>query len=210
MRPGVDSPPIWKSYLRRNIFLLPPNLNSVSTLSDHAHIGGQHLRPESLVMNYGYNPAWSEEAIKPTIFQTSTFVFKNAEEGKSFFELAYGLRQANPDEEMGLIYSRLNNPSLEILENRLCLWDGAEEAASFASGMAAISTSLLALLQPGDVVLLSEPVYGGSRFLPEKRAAQVWYRSRELPAYRYARATGHPCHRHRPRPPGQQVYNEGN
>ena len=40
---------------------------------------------------------------------------------------------------MGLIYSRLNNPSLEILEHRLCLWDGTEEAASFASGMAAIS-----------------------------------------------------------------------
>ncbi|TGE23720.1 cystathionine gamma-synthase family protein [Hymenobacter aquaticus] len=131
---------------------------------DHAHINGQQLHPESLMMSYGYTPAWSEGAIKPPIFQTSTFVFKNAEEGKAFFELAYGLRQANPDEEMGLIYSRLNNPSLEILEHRLTLWDGAEEAASFASGMAAISTTLLALLQPGDVVLHSEPVYGGSDF----------------------------------------------
>ena len=120
------------------------------------------LRPESLMMSYGCTPAWSEGAIKPPIFQTSTFVFKNAEEGKAFFELAYGLRQANPDEEMGLIYSRLNNPSLEILGHRL--WGGAEEAASFASGMAAISTTLLALLQPGDVVLHSEPVYGGSDF----------------------------------------------
>jgi methionine-gamma-lyase len=116
------------------------------------------------MMSYGYTPAWSEGAIKPPIFQTSTFVFRNAEEGKSFFELAYGLRQQRPDEEMGLIYSRLNNPSLEILEHRLTLWDGAEEAASFASGMAAISTTLLALLQPGDVVLHSEPVYGGSDF----------------------------------------------
>ena len=136
----------------------------MTNLQDHAHIGGQMLRPESLMMSYGYTPAWSEGAIKPPIFQTSTFIFKNAEEGKAFFELAYGLRQANPDEEMGLIYSRLNNPSLEILEHRLCLWDGAEEAASFASGMAAISTTLLALMQPGDVVLHSEPVYGGSDF----------------------------------------------
>ncbi|GAB3744900.1 cystathionine gamma-synthase family protein [Hymenobacter agri] len=134
------------------------------TTHNHAQIGGHALRPESLMMSHGYNPAWSEGAIKPPIFQTSTFVFKNAEEGKAFFELAYGLRQQGPDEEMGLIYSRLNNPSLEILENRLCLWDGAEEAASFASGMAAISTTLLALLQPGDVVLHSEPVYGGSDF----------------------------------------------
>ena len=83
---------------------------------------------------------------------------------------------------MGLIYSRLNNPNLEILEHRL--WNGAEEAASFASGMAAISTMLLALLQPGDGVLHSEPVYSGSRFLPEKCAAQVWYRSPELSANR--------------------------
>ncbi|MFD2785541.1 cystathionine gamma-synthase family protein [Hymenobacter rubripertinctus] len=132
--------------------------------ADHACINGQRLNPESLMMSYGYTPAWSEGAIKPPIFQTSTFVFKNAEEGKAFFELAYGLRQQGPDEEMGLIYSRLNNPSLEILENRLTLWDEAEEAASFASGMAAISTTLLALLQPGDVVLHSEPVYGGSDF----------------------------------------------
>ena len=63
---------------------------------------------------------------------------------------------------MGLIYSRLNNPNLEILEHRL--WDGAEETASFASGMAAISTTLLALLQPGDVVLNFKPVYSGSDF----------------------------------------------
>lgn len=53
---------------------------------------------------------------------------------------------------MGLIYSRPNNLNLEILENRLCLWDGAEKAASFASGVASISTMLLALLQLGNVV----------------------------------------------------------
>ncbi|MBC7449119.1 MAG: cystathionine gamma-synthase family protein [Hymenobacteraceae bacterium] len=127
-------------------------------------INGQPMQPESLMMSYGYAPAWSENAIKPPIFQTSTFVFRTAEEGKAFFELAYGLRQADPAEEMGLIYSRLNNPSLEILEDRLTLWEGAEAAASFASGMAAVTTTLLALLSPGDVVLHSEPVYGGTDF----------------------------------------------
>ncbi len=127
-------------------------------------IDGRVLRPESLMMSYGYTPAWSENAIKPPIFQTSTFVFRSAEEGKAFFELAYGLRQADPAEEMGLIYSRLNNPGLEILEDRLTLWDGAEAAATFASGMAAVTTTMLALLSPGDVVLHSEPVYGGTDF----------------------------------------------
>ncbi|QHL85983.1 cystathionine gamma-synthase family protein [Nibribacter ruber] len=128
------------------------------------HLNGQHLRPESLMMSYGYNPEWSEMAVKAPIYQTSTFVFKNAEEGKAFFELAYGLREKGAEEQMGLIYSRLNNPDLEILENRLRFWDGAEDAAVFASGMAAISTMLLALLKPGDVVLHSEPIYGGSDY----------------------------------------------
>ena len=63
------------------------------------------LQPESLMMTHGYDPSLSEGAIKPPIFQTSTFVFKTAEEGKSFFELAYGLRDKAVGEELGLIYS---------------------------------------------------------------------------------------------------------
>lgn len=129
---------------------------------EHALIEGRKLRPESLMMSYGYKPEWSEGAVKCPIFQTSTFVFKSAEEGKAFFEIAYGLRQKGPKEEMGLIYSRLNNPDLEILEDRLTLWDEAEAAAVFESGMAAISTVLLQFLSPGDVVLHSHPLYGGT------------------------------------------------
>ncbi|OWY19969.1 cystathionine gamma-synthase family protein [Sphingobacteriales bacterium UPWRP_1] len=120
------------------------------------------IHPESLMMSYGYKPELSEGALKCPIFQTSTFVFKTAEAGKSFFELAYGLREAVAGEEPGLIYSRLNNPDLEILENRLTLWDGAEAAAVFESGMSAISTALLELLKPGDVLLYSIPLYGGT------------------------------------------------
>ncbi len=63
---------------------------------------------------------------------------------------------------MGLIYSRLNNPDLEILENRLCLWDEAEDAAVFESGMSAISTVMMEFLSPGDLLLYSRPVYGGT------------------------------------------------
>jgi methionine-gamma-lyase len=130
-----------------------------------ASIQGKDLHPESLMMGYGYQPELSEGAIKCPIFQTSTFVFHSAEEGKAFFELAYGLRRQAPQEEMGLIYSRLNNPDLEILEDRLTLWDDAEACASFSSGMAAISTTLLQFLSPGDVILHSEPVYGGTDYL---------------------------------------------
>ena len=120
------------------------------------------LRPESLMMSYGYNPEWSEGAVKCPIFQTSTFVFKTAEDGKAFFEVAYGLREQRPDEKQGLIYSRLNNPDLEILENRLTLWDKAEACAVFESGMSAVSTVLLEYLRPGDAILYSSPLYGGT------------------------------------------------
>lgn len=128
-------------------------------------IGDRDLSPESLMMSYGYRPEWSEGAVKAPIFLTSTFVFRSAEEGKAFFESAYGLREKLPGEEMGLIYSRLNNPSLEILEDRLTLWDGAEAAAVFGSGMAAISTMALTFLRPGDLLIFSEPSYGGTEYL---------------------------------------------
>lgn len=123
------------------------------------------------MMTYGYKPELSEGAIKCPIFQTSTFVFKSAEEGKAFFEVAYGKRDKLPNEELGLIYSRLNNPDLEILENRLCLWDEADDCAVFESGMSAITTVLLEFLKPGDLLLFSSPVYGGTdhfihHFLP--------------------------------------------
>jgi len=130
------------------------------------------FKPESLMMTYGYKPELSEGAVKCPIFQTSTFAFETAEEGKAFFEVAYGKREQLPNEELGLIYSRINNPDLEILENRLCLWDQADDCAVFESGMSAITTVLLEMLEPGDLLLYSNPLYGGTdhfinHFLPK-------------------------------------------
>src|SRR3972149_102199 len=131
------------------------------------------MKPESLMMSYGYKPALSEGAIKSPIFQTSTFVFKTAEEGKAFFEIAYGHRQKKIGEEIGLIYSRINNPDLEILENRLTLWDEAEDCAVFESGMSAITTVLLEFLKPGDLLLISSPVYGGAENLVSQKLSNI-------------------------------------
>ena len=130
------------------------------------------FHPESLMMSHGYDPKLSEGSLKCPIFQTSTFVFNSAQQGKDFFALAYGKRAAEPGEELGLIYSRLNNPDVQILEERLALWDKAESCAVFESGMAAISTVFLAYLKPGDALLYSRPVYGGTdhfinKVLPE-------------------------------------------
>lgn len=129
------------------------------------HREDQALRPESLMMSYGYRPDWSEGALKSPIFQTSTYVFKTAEEGKAFFELAYGLRQQRAGEIPGMIYTRISHPNIEIFEDRLALWDDAEACAAFVSGMAAIATTLLEFVRPGDVVLYSTPLYGGTDHL---------------------------------------------
>ena len=128
-------------------------------------LGNRALAPETLMMGYGYDPFLSERSLKPPVFQTSTFVFRTAQDGKEFFELAYGLRQKRPNEEPGLIYSRINNPDLEMLEDRLAIWDEAEANLTFASGMAAISTTLWAYARPGSVIVHSGPVYGGTDFL---------------------------------------------
>src|SRR5690242_2542820 len=129
--------------------------------------GGKDFNPETLALSYGYDPFRSEGSLKPPVFLTSTFQFRSAEEGKRYFELAYGLRPPRTSEVPGLIYSRINNPNLQIFEERLAAWDGTEKGALFASGMAAISTTALALLAPGDHVLSSAPVYGGTHFLFE-------------------------------------------
>ncbi len=130
---------------------------------------GKAFRPETLMMGYGYDPFLSEGAVKPPVFLTSTFAFRNAQEGKRFFEWAYGLKERDPlsDPEMGLIYSRLNNPDLEILENRLAAWEDAEMGLVFGSGMAAITTAVLALVKPGQEIISTNPVYGGTDFFFE-------------------------------------------
>ena len=143
-------------------------------------LGNRVLAPETLMMGFGYDPMLSEGSLKPPQFSTSTFVFRSAEDGKKFFAAMQGRRKLGPDEEPGLVYSRFNNPNLEVLEDRLALWDEAEASLAFASGMAAISTCLWAYLRPGDVVLQSQPIYGGTEtllhsILPEFGVTQVGF-----------------------------------
>ena len=134
----------------------------MSTSYKKSHIGDHPLKPESLMMGYGYDPQLSEGSIKCPNFQTSTFVFKSAEQGKDFFNVASGRRPLEEGEQAGLVYSRFNNPTIEIAENRIAVWDGAEDCALTGSGMSAISTTLLTFSRPGDVVVYSEPIYGGT------------------------------------------------
>ena len=125
----------------------------------------KEFSPESLMMSYGYDASEHQGSIKCPLYQTSTFEFKSAEEGKAFFEIAYGIREKRPDEKLGMIYSRLNNPTLDLAEKRLAAYEGADEALFFSSGMGAISTTVFTFLKPGDILLYASPVYGGTEHL---------------------------------------------
>lgn len=137
------------------------------------HIGTHRLHPDTLMLNYGYDPALSEGAVKPPVFLTSTFVFPTAEDGRDFFDYASGRKEPPAGQGRGLVYSRFNHPNAEIVEDRLAVYEGAEAAAVFSSGMAAISTTLLAFVRPGDVILHSQPLYGGTETLLAKTFANL-------------------------------------
>ena len=135
----------------------------------HKRKVGKHvLKPETQMMGFGFDPSLSEGSLKPPIFLTSTFVFKTAQDGKDFFDYTSGRRELLAGQSSGLVYSRFNNPNLEVLEDRLALWEEGEAAAVFSSGMSAISTVIWTHVRPGDVILMSQPLYGGTETLIEK------------------------------------------
>ena len=112
-----------------------------STRYHKVRIGNHTLHPETLMLGYGYDPALSEGSVKPPVFLTSTFVFRTAEEGRDFFDYTSGRREAPADGQSGLVYSRFNHPNLEIVEDRLAVYEKAEDGLVFSSGMAAIATT---------------------------------------------------------------------
>jgi methionine-gamma-lyase len=142
-------------------------------------IGGRRLKPSTLMMGHGFDPALSEGSLKPPIFLTSTFVFESAEAGKRHFQGVTGQR---PGGSEGLVYSRFNGPNQEILEDRLGLWEDAEAALSFSSGMSAIATLMLALVAPGDVIVHSGPLYAATETLIGRTLGRFGVKWLDFPA----------------------------
>ncbi|MGO4705772.1 cystathionine gamma-synthase family protein [Microvirga sp. 2MCAF38] len=136
-------------------------------------IGNRKLKPETLMLGYGYDPTLSEGAVKPPVFLTSTFVFTSAEHGKEFFDYVAGRREPPKGEAAGLVYSRFNHPNAEIVEDRLAIFEEAEAGLLFSSGMSAIATTILAFAKPGDAILHSQPLYGGTETLIAKTLANL-------------------------------------
>jgi methionine-gamma-lyase len=131
-------------------------------------IGNHKLKPETMMMSYGYDPQFSEGSVKPPVFLTSTFAFQTPEEGEESFHIMAGRKPAPEGSVGGLIYSRFNHPNVEIIEDRLSLFEGSECSVVCSSGMGAISAILLTYLRPGDVIVQSAPLYGGTEILIRK------------------------------------------
>jgi cystathionine beta-lyase/cystathionine gamma-synthase len=125
-----------------------------------------HVHANTASLSAGYNPRLSVGAARPPVFRSSTYVFHSPEAAERAFLVATGRSQAAVDEEIDLIYARLNHPNAQILEDQLVpLETGASAAAVFNSGMAAIMTALCTFLKPGDAMIYTVPVYGGTQHL---------------------------------------------
>ncbi len=133
-------------------------------MANRRGISGAH--PSTAVLTRGYDPRLSVGSARPAVFRSSTYVFATPEAAERAFDLVSGRVQPEPGEVADLIYSRFNHPNAEILEDQIVpLEEGSDWAIVFNSGMAAIMTSLMALLHPGDSLVYTVPLYGGTQNL---------------------------------------------
>lgn len=101
-------------------------------------------------IHHAYNPQDNEGALTPPLHLTSTFAFETAEAGGEMFA----------GDRAGHIYSRISNPTCDLLEKRIATLEGAEAGLALASGMGAITAALWTLLSPGDEVIVDKTLYG--------------------------------------------------
>ncbi|MBA1194634.1 methionine gamma-lyase [Pseudomonas entomophila] len=101
-------------------------------------------------IHHGYDPQAHQGALIPPVYQTSTYAFPTVEHGAACFA----------GEADGHFYSRISNPTLAVLEQRMASLEGGEAALALASGMGAITSTLWTLLRPGDELIVGLTVYG--------------------------------------------------
>jgi len=125
--------------------------------------GVHALRPTTEVLTRGFDPRLSVGSARPAVFRSSTYVFSSPEAAERAFAVASGREHAAEGENVELIYSRINHPNAEILEDQILpLEPGAKAAAVFNSGMAAIMTAFLSFVRPGGAIVYTVPLYGGT------------------------------------------------
>ena len=101
-------------------------------------------------IHHGYHPSDAEGALTPPVHFTSTFAFETAEQGGEIFA----------GEREGYFYSRISNPTLDLLEKRIAILEGAEAGVATASGMGAITAALWTFLAPGNEIITDKTLYG--------------------------------------------------
>jgi methionine-gamma-lyase len=124
------------------------------------------VRPPTAVLTRGFDPRLSVGSARPAVFRSSTYVFSSPEAAERAFAIALGRSRPVEGENIDLIYARLSHPNAEILEDQIVpLEPGAQAAAVFNSGMAAISTLFLTVCPPGSSFVYTVPLYGGTQHL---------------------------------------------
>jgi len=130
-------------------------------MADSKHTHGDH--PSTAVLTRGFDPRLSVWSARPAVFRTSTFVFPTPEAAERAFDITSGRKQLEPGESEYLVYSRFNHPNAEILQDQMVpIEENAEWALAFNSGLAAIMTAMLTVLKPGDSIVYTMPLYGGT------------------------------------------------
>jgi methionine-gamma-lyase len=136
------------------------------------------VRAETAVLTRGFDPHLSVGSARPAVFRSSTFVFSSPEAAERAFAISGGRARADEGESVDLIYSRMNHPNAEILEDQIVpLEPGASAAAVFNSGMAAISTLFFLLCPPGSTIVHTTPLYGGTQSLLDGLLASLGVKS---------------------------------
>jgi cystathionine gamma-synthase/methionine-gamma-lyase len=131
------------------------------------------LALETLAVGAGYDPAEHGGAAKPPIYMTSTFVYESAAQAKAVHQAFFDGEVPERGSRHGYIYARLDHPNLVMAQTRIAALDRAEDSALFASGMAAVSTLAMSLLRPGDSMMHSRPIYGGTDMLLHAHMAEM-------------------------------------
>src|SRR2546428_2030016 len=120
------------------------------------------LRPRTAVLTRGFDPSLSVGSARPAVFRSSTYVFPSPEAAEHAFDVMSGRAKLAEGEKSDLIYSRFSHPNAEILEDQIVpLESGAQAAAVFNSGMAAIMTAFFSFARPQSTILYTAPLYGG-------------------------------------------------
>jgi cystathionine beta-lyase/cystathionine gamma-synthase len=141
------------------------------------------VRPETAVLTKGFDPRLSVGAARPPVYRSSTFVFSSPEAAQRAFEIALGKIRPPSNEESDLIYARLSHPNAEIAEDQLVpLEKGANVAAVFNSGMAAISTIFLTFIDRSGSLIYTQPLYGGTQHFIHQILEPLGFKAQGVPA----------------------------